>query len=86
MSSEQLRNSVNYSGGVDPMLVSKWTRLLVDDKYSRLALKVLHDVEEPIVHIGLVMKLDFDLIQVGEGILRTKRISIQPGRSSEKSA
>lgn len=30
---------------------------------------ILHDVEEAIVDIGMLCKLDLDLVQVGEGIL-----------------
>lgn len=33
--------------------------------YSRLALKVLHNIEKLVVDIGLLVKLDFNLVQVG---------------------
>ena len=35
----------------------------------RLALEVLHNVKESIIYIRLVMELDFDLVQVRQGVL-----------------
>ena len=35
----------------------------------RLALEIFHDIQEAIVHIRLVMKLDLDLVQVSQRIL-----------------
>lgn len=37
--------------------------------HLRLAFEVLHDIKKSIVDIGLVRKLDFDLIKVTKGIL-----------------
>lgn len=37
--------------------------------HIRLTLEVLHNIEEPVVDIGLVMKLHLDLVQVGQRIL-----------------
>ena len=37
--------------------------------HLRLALEVLHDVEESIIHIWLVDKLDLDLVEVAQSIL-----------------
>lgn len=36
---------------------------------SRLALKIFHDIQEPIIHIWLVGKLNLDLIKITERIL-----------------
>lgn len=41
----------------------------------RLALEVLHDVKEPVVHIRLVGELDLDLVKIAEGILLHAGIS-----------
>lgn len=38
--------------------------------HSRLALEIFHNVQEPIVYIGLIVELDLNLIQVGEGVLK----------------
>ena len=45
-------------------------RHTLDDagRIDRLALKVLHDIEESIVHIRVVRKLDLDLVEVRQGI------------------
>jgi hypothetical protein len=37
--------------------------------HIRLALKVLHDVEELVIHFLLVAKLQLDLVQIGERVL-----------------
>lgn len=37
--------------------------------HVRLALEVLHNIKEPVIHIGLVVKLHFDLVEVRQGIL-----------------
>jgi hypothetical protein len=37
--------------------------------HLRLAFEVLHNIKESIVDIGLVGKLNFDLIKITEGIL-----------------
>lgn len=49
---------------------------------SRLAFEVLHDIEEPIIHIRLVGKLDLDLVEVTEGILLNAGISMCTTRQS----
>lgn len=43
--------------------------------HSRLALEVLHYIKEPVIHIGLLRELDFDLIKVAESILFETGIS-----------
>lgn len=43
--------------------------------HSRLAFEVLHDVEESVIHIGLLRELDFDLVKVAESILFETGIS-----------
>lgn len=43
--------------------------------HSRLALEVLHDVQEPIIYVWLLRELDFDLVQVAESILFETGIS-----------
>lgn len=43
-------------------------------KYDlRLTLKILHDVEKPIVHIWLLGELYLNLIQVAQGILKERQ-------------
>ena len=42
-----------------------------DGFHLRLALEVLHDVEEPVIHIWLVDKLYLDLIEVAQSVLCT---------------
>lgn len=37
--------------------------------HIRLTLKVFHDIEKPVVYIGLVVELDLDLVEVGKSIL-----------------
>lgn len=37
--------------------------------HSRLALEVLHDVEESVIYIRLLRELDFDLVEVAQSIL-----------------
>lgn len=44
--------------------------------HSRLAFEVLHDVEESVIHIGLLRELDFHLVKVAEGILFKTSISM----------
>jgi hypothetical protein len=39
------------------------------EERSRLAFKVLHDVQEPIVHVRLLVKLNLDLVKIAERIL-----------------
>lgn len=39
-------------------------------EYSRLALEVLHYVEESVIHIGLVDKAHLNLVKVAQRILR----------------
>jgi len=36
----------------------------------RLTLEIFHNVQEFIIHIRLVVKLNLDLVQVAEGILK----------------
>lgn len=43
--------------------------------HSRLALEVLHNIKEPVVHIGLLRELDFNLVKVTESILFEMGIS-----------
>lgn len=43
--------------------------ILGPESCLRLTLKVLHDVQKLVVHLGLVLKLDFDHLEVGERIL-----------------
>lgn len=45
--------------------VSYVTAPAQSQRYSRLALKVLHNIEKLVVDIGLLVKLDFNLVQVG---------------------
>jgi len=35
----------------------------------RLALKILHDIEEPIIHVWQVVELHLDLVKVAESVL-----------------
>ena len=39
--------------------------------YIRAALKVLHDVQKPIVDVGVINKLNLDLVQITQRILYT---------------
>lgn len=41
--------------------------------HLRLAFEVLHYIQEPVVNIRLIVELDFDLVQVCEGILQNGR-------------
>jgi hypothetical protein len=43
--------------------------------YSRLALEVLHNVKEPVIHIWLLRELDLDLVKIAESILFETGIS-----------
>jgi hypothetical protein len=38
--------------------------------YLRLALEVLHYIQEPVINIRLIVELDLNLVQVCEGILQ----------------
>lgn len=44
----------------------------------RLTLEILHYIKESVVNIGLVVELNFDLIEVREGILQQKLVSMWP--------
>ena len=43
---------------------------------SRLALKILHDVEKLVVDLGLVLELDLDGVEVAKGVCDVERTSI----------
>lgn len=70
MSCEEFRNAVNYTRCIDPAQLLTSSPFCHALKYIRLALEVLHYIQEPVVDIGLVVKLDFHLIEVGKGILQ----------------
>lgn len=70
MSRKQLGYSVDNAGGVDPIACCQSNSASRARRNSRLALEIFHDVQESIVHIGLVVELNLDLVQVGEGILK----------------
>lgn len=76
MSGKELGNAVDDTGGVDsakslgPEKQSELGRLNL-----RLRFEVLHDVEELVVYVCLVMELDLDLIKVRQGVLIPKSIS-----------
>lgn len=38
-------------------------------QYVRLALKILHDVQEPVVDFGLIMELNLDLVEIRKSVL-----------------
>lgn len=40
-----------------------------------MRLEVLHNVEELIVDVGLVVKLDLDLVKVRQGVLKNRFVS-----------
>ena len=48
--------------------------------YPRLALEVFHDVEESVIHIWLLMKLDLDLVEVAQCILTKNKVSVNSHR------
>lgn len=69
MACKQFRDTVDNPRSIDSALVSQ--AISVAGRYLRLALEVLHDVEEAIIYIRLVVKLDLDLVQIRQGILST---------------
>lgn len=46
---------------------------LYDGQHLRLTFEVFHDVQKPIIYVGLLMKLDLHLVEVAQGILSTCR-------------
>lgn len=44
-------------------------------RHLRLTLEVLHDVQEPIIHIRLINELNFDLIEIAQSILADSVLS-----------
>jgi hypothetical protein len=49
-----------------------------------LTLEVLHYIEETVIHIRLIVELDFDLVEVGKGILEGKAVSDQRNNNGVK--
>lgn len=43
-----------------------------------LALELLHDVEEVIVDLRLVIELVFDLVQIGQCVLHLQALELRP--------
>ena len=69
MSCKEFRDAVDNSRRVDAkyMLVSGTCEK--PRVYVRLAFEVFHDIQEAVVDVRLVVKLYFDLVKVGQGIL-----------------
>lgn len=78
MAGEQFGDAANNSRRVDPVAVQlpATCQKAGHSYHSRLALEVLHNIKEPVVHIGLLRELDFDLIKVAESILFETGISM----------
>lgn len=67
---EELRNAINDTWCVNTELVLLAVSPVTDQNlHSRLGFEILHNVKKPVVNIGLVVKLNFDLVQVRQGIL-----------------
>jgi len=43
------------------------------ERNSHLAFEVLHDVQEVVVDVGLILKLTFDCIEIAEGVCHVQR-------------
>jgi hypothetical protein len=41
-----------------------------------LTLEVLHYIQEAVVDVWLIMKLDFDLIEIGQSIIKNRLLSL----------
>ena len=63
---EEHGDAVDDAGGVDPGGMQQGGGEGRGDLH--LALEVLHDVEEVVVHVGLVVELDLDCIEVAERV------------------
>lgn len=46
---------------------------------NRLALKVFHDVQEPVVDLGLIMELNLDLIEIRKSIIQDRLLALGCG-------
>lgn len=68
MAREEFGDTVDDAGCIDSK-ESQSILNFVNHRNSRLALEIFHDIEEPIIHIGLIGKLHLDLIKVTESIL-----------------
>lgn len=53
-------------------IVSNPGHVLRASWHLRLALEILHDVEESVVHIGLLRELDLNLVKIAQRILLEK--------------
>ena len=60
--------------GVSILRRSISRRVQCAPKNIRLTLEILHYIEESVVNIGLIVELDFNLIEIREGILFAKII------------
>lgn len=71
---EQRRHAFDDAGGVD---ASDAVSMLAGMRiiHIRSALEIFHDIQESIVHIRVVGKLDLDLIEIAERVLFEKYIS-----------
>lgn len=61
------------------LLLSVPTRQ-VGTKHLRLTLEILHYIEELVIHVWLLVELDFDLVKIAQRILR-RRVSAERRRA-----
>jgi hypothetical protein len=71
MSCEEFRDTINDARCIDPRekLVSMTGKSGSARSDSRLTLEILHNIQEPIIYIWLVGKLDLNLIKIAQRIL-----------------
>ena len=75
MAREKLRDAVDDARSIDTVFCQK----LSDWEHSicgvnlRLTFEVLHYVEELVIDVGLIGKLNFDLVEVAESVLISVR-------------
>lgn len=68
MAVEQIGNTTNYTGRIDPVMrLSMWMK--EDKACLRLTLEVFHDIEKSVIHVGLIAEAHFDLVEVAQSIL-----------------
>jgi hypothetical protein len=76
VSGKELGNAVDDTRGVDSAKsLGPENQLQLEGLDLRLRFEVLHDVEELVVNVCLVMELDLDLIKVRQGVLVPKSVS-----------
>ena len=66
-------------------LVSKESSTQCHLQHSRLTLEILHNIQEAVINVGLVVKLNLHLIEICQGILYYMSVTRTPGGGNQLS-